>query len=59
LSGGALGNLADRIRSGTVIDYLDPPFWPAFNLADVAIVIGVAMLAAILIAHDNVDGRSP
>ena len=59
LSGGALGNLADRIRSGTVIDFLDPPYWPAFNLADVAIVIGVAMLAAILIAHDSVNGRSP
>jgi signal peptidase II len=58
LSGGALGNLADRIRSGTVIDFLDPPYWPAFNLADVAIVVGVAMLAAILIGQDNVDGRS-
>jgi signal peptidase II len=59
LSGGALGNLADRVRSGTVIDFLDPPFWPAFNLADVSIVIGVAMLTAILIAHDGADGRSP
>jgi signal peptidase II len=58
LSGGALGNLADRIRSGTVIDFVDPPFWPAFNFADVAIVIGVATLAAMLIVHDGGDGRS-
>ena len=39
--GGALGNLADRAREGSVIDYVDPKFWPAFNLADTAIVIGV------------------
>lgn len=48
LSGGALGNLADRLRSGSVIDFLDPPLWPAFNLADVAIVAGVAALVMIL-----------
>jgi signal peptidase II len=58
LSGGALGNLADRVRSGTVIDFLDPPWWPAFNLADVAIVLGVAMLALILIDQDGADGGS-
>ena len=39
--GGALGNLADRARDGSVIDYIDPIAWPAFNLADAAIVIGV------------------
>lgn len=39
--GGALGNLADRARDGSVIDYVDPAFWPAFNLADAAIVLGV------------------
>lgn len=47
LVGGALGNLADRIRDGAVTDFLDPPLWPAFNLADVAITFGVA---AILLA---------
>ncbi len=41
LVGGALGNLADRIREGTVTDFIDPPLWPAFNLADVAITLGV------------------
>jgi signal peptidase II len=44
LVGGALGNLADRAREGAVIDFIDPSFWPAFNLADTAIVIGVLSL---------------
>lgn len=39
--GGALGNLADRAREGTVIDFIDFVFWPAFNLADIAVVLGV------------------
>jgi signal peptidase II len=39
--GGALGNLADRARIGSVIDFIDPKFWPAFNLADSAIVLGI------------------
>ena len=41
LLGGAFGNLADRVRDGAVIDYIDPVFWPAFNLADAGIVIGL------------------
>ena len=44
LLGGALGNLADRARDGAVIDFIDPAGWPAFNLADACIVIGVLML---------------
>ncbi len=39
--GGATGNLVDRARVGAVIDFIDPIAWPAFNLADVAIVTGV------------------
>ena len=51
--GGALGNLADRVRIGAAIDFLDPPLWPAFNLADIAIVVGVALLVfAILLAPE-------
>ena len=38
--GGALGNLADRARDGAVVDFIDPIAWPAFNLADAAIVVG-------------------
>jgi signal peptidase II len=44
LLGGALGNLADRARDGAVIDFIDPVAWPAFNLADAFIVVGVLML---------------
>jgi len=44
LLGGALGNLADRAREGAVIDFINPSFWPAFNLADASIVIGVFAL---------------
>jgi signal peptidase II len=44
LLGGALGNLADRAREGAVIDFIDPVAWPAFNLADTCIVVGVFLL---------------
>lgn len=42
--GGALGNLADRLRYGQVVDFLDFRVWPVFNLADTAIVIGACFL---------------
>jgi signal peptidase II len=45
LAGGALGNLADRIRAEAVTDYIQIGSWPAFNLADVAVTAGVALLA--------------
>jgi signal peptidase II len=44
LLGGALGNLADRAREGAVIDFIDPVAWPAFNVADAFIVVGVFAL---------------
>jgi len=44
LLGGALGNLIDRVREGSVIDFIDPIAWPAFNLADSCIVVGVLIL---------------
>jgi signal peptidase II len=47
--GGALGNLLDRIRLGSVVDFIDFKIWPVFNLADTAIVAGVCMLAFILL----------
>jgi signal peptidase II len=45
LAGGALGNLADRVRAGEVTDFIDILTWPPFNLADVAITLGVAAMA--------------
>ena len=44
LAGGALGNLADRARADAVTDFIDPPIWPTFNLADVAITLGAIVL---------------
>jgi signal peptidase II len=44
LLGGALGNLIDRAVEGAVIDWIDPVAWPAFNIADACIVIGVVAL---------------
>ena len=45
LAGGALGNLIDRVRADAVTDFIDVLSWPPFNLADVAIVLGVVVLA--------------
>ena len=46
--GGAIGNLIDRIREGEVVDFLDVHWqgyhWPAFNVADSFITLGVAVI---------------
>ncbi len=47
--GGALGNLVDRLTRGDVVDFVSLPAWPAFNLADVSITVGVVALAVIVI----------
>lgn len=47
LAGGALGNLIDRLAAGEVTDYIDVGSWPAFNLADVAITVGVVLMVLI------------
>ncbi len=43
--GGTVGNLVDRLRLGYVTDFIDFGFWPAFNIADSAIVVGVIIFA--------------
>jgi signal peptidase II len=56
--GGAIGNLIDRLRFGAVVDFVDVHFrgwhWPAFNVADSAITVGVAVLVLVMVAD-----RSP
>ncbi len=42
--GGAVGNLIDRVRLGRVTDFIDLPHYPAFNIADSSIFVGVAIL---------------
>ncbi len=44
LLGGATGNLIDRVRFGHVFDFIDLTWWPVFNVADSAIVVGVLIL---------------
>jgi signal peptidase II len=55
--GGAIGNLIDRVRQGYVVDFVDfgyhSNWWPVFNVADSAIVIGVALLALNALSPDR------
>ena len=51
--GGSLANLIDRVRLGHVTDFLDLDAWPAFNLADTFIVVGVAILFGALVLADR------
>ena len=49
LIGGAIGNVADRLRSGSVTDFIKLPLgWPPFNLADVSITLGVLILFLVI-----------
>ena len=49
LLGGAVGNLSDRLRLGEVTDFIDFPHYPAFNVADSSIVVGVAVLITLIV----------
>jgi signal peptidase II len=55
--GGSIANLIDRVRLGRVTDFLDIDAWPAFNLADTFIVVGVAVLFGALVLADRTGGR--
>lgn len=56
--GGAFGNLADRLRLGAVVDFLDMHYagwhWPAFNVADMAICAGAALMALCVLRQPRV-----
>ena len=58
VAGGAIGNALDRVRIGAVVDFLDVHYagwhWPAFNIADAGITLGV-----ILLLVDGLFGRDP
>jgi signal peptidase II len=53
LIGGSTSNLIDRIRLGHVTDFLDLRYWPAFNLADSFIVVGVGILFVALLLGET------
>jgi signal peptidase II len=57
IAGGALGNLVDRILAGEVTDYIAVGSWPPFNLADIAITCGVALLALLLVREAESEGE--
>ncbi len=59
LAGGAVGNLIDRIRLGAVVDYIDVHFWPVFNVADLAVTTGAALLLISLVARTPPTAADP
>ena len=57
--GGSIANLIDRVRLGHVTDFLDFAYWPAFNLADTFIVVGVGLLFASFVLADRPHEHGP
>ena len=56
LIGGALGNVIDRIRGGSVTDFVKLPLgWPPFNVADAAITLGI--LALVIVVDRGREGE--
>lgn len=55
---GAFGNMLDRFRLGYVIDFIELPHWPIFNIADMLLCIGVAWLAVLLIRQEIAERRN-
>jgi signal peptidase II len=59
LAGGAIGNLIDRVFRDGVIDYIDLPAWPSFNLADVAITLGAGLLVLAAFGESGDEESGP
>ena len=57
--GGAIGNLTDRLRLGSVTDFIDFRFWPVFNVADASMTVGVILFAYSLLMVKSVKPRNP
>ncbi len=58
ITGGALGNLVDRALLGYVVDFIDFRWWPVFNLADSAIVVGACLLAISIVTGCDKEGNA-
>lgn len=56
--GGALGNLIDRLTQGYVTDFMDFGPWPVWNIADLAVVTGTALLAFVLFQEERQAKKS-
>lgn len=61
ICGGTVGNLTDRLNHGYVTDFIDIGRWPAFNIADSAVVVGAILIAFLLIrlteSSEHSDGQ--
>ena len=57
ITGGAVGNLIDRVREGFVTDFIDPPRWPAFNVADIEITIGVIAMMILYVREPDPESE--
>jgi len=62
IMGGAVGNLIDRFKMGKVIDFIDIYFndwhWPAFNIADSALTVGIVLFIIASLTHEKSNGNS-
>lgn len=61
LLGGAIGNISDRLfrsHGGAVVDFIDLQWWPVFNIADVGVTIGAALLVLSGVRDERRDRRS-
>lgn len=59
LAGGAVGNLIDRLVRDGVVDFIDFPAWPSFNVADIAITLGAITLALVALAAPDPSDQQP
>lgn len=57
LLGGIVGNLIDRIWHGQVVDFIQVPHWPIFNVADSAITVGAVIVAIMFLRQEAGDRR--
>lgn len=55
LVGGSIGNLIDRLAHGAVTDFIDPARWPAFNVADIGIVVGAGLIVLGLLREEAAE----
>jgi signal peptidase II len=65
ISGGALGNLVDRLAraedgflTGSVVDFIDAQWWPVFNVADSAVVVGVLLFAVLAFREAELEDEA-
>ncbi|MBQ7502908.1 signal peptidase II [bacterium] len=60
--GGAIGNLLDRLRFGYVVDFIDLKVWPIFNVADIALTVGMGLLFLMMLGvgvkYDEADSEA-